>query len=313
MLEATTTIDVLVFGGEYACCGVPFAIGDHITLALLAVASRSGGVDRTEYFDDRHPTNDLTPPLDVRGQVEGITAVHTRMVPVAGAHYLTSDPADRIERQVPAVPDLGGPAGYGGPDYRVRLRIPKATRLPAPDRRSDMAEPGRIPEEVPADAFLRQLTDVIGEVIARYGDAVGILRDHRDTAVTLSSQRSGAAELRWNAYGSVLTVEIERATWRLPAGDTGVRTLRDLIAAAADGGFSETLDHGTFVSLARLPDGHILRSTADAPHFPLDGGAMVVPSSTYRRMERARAGIPYLPWLADFDVQPDRAGPVGPR
>jgi hypothetical protein len=126
----STTIEVLIASSDYSCCGVPFAVGDDIRFTLARMVDENG--DR--YYDDRHPAEDGLPHRDVGGRVEAIVAVYDRMVPVAGAHYLTNDPTDTIERVVEAVPAADEPDGYGGATYRVTFRIPADTVLPAPRR-----------------------------------------------------------------------------------------------------------------------------------------------------------------------------------
>ena len=94
---------MVVWGPDYACCGVPFGVGDEVGFSLRAVpgggdGGGGGAEDGPTYFDDRHPMDPDDSPVDVRGRVEAIVAVHQRLVPVAGAHYRTSDPDDTVER-----------------------------------------------------------------------------------------------------------------------------------------------------------------------------------------------------------------------
>lgn len=132
-----SALEFLIIGFDYACCGVPFSVGDELGFSLRAYTV--AGTDPTagstiHYVDDRHGASGHDRPVDVRGRVEAIVAVYERIVPVAGSHVLTNDPGDTVEREVEAVPaeEGGVPDGYGGADYRVRLRIAPDAPLPRP-------------------------------------------------------------------------------------------------------------------------------------------------------------------------------------
>ncbi|WP_313539444.1 DUF6578 domain-containing protein [Leifsonia aquatica] len=287
----TVAVDVLIGSAEYECCGVPFAVGDEIGFALRALPGGGDG-DRPVFLDDRHPMDADDPPVDVRGQVEAIVAVHQRVVPVAGAHYLTTDPGDTVERPVESVPVDDGPDGYSGADYRVLFRIPAETPLPEP-RAAAQAE-GEQDAEAPTE-LLPLLTGIVEEVAERFEDRVGILRARQDASVTLAPVVPEACAVRWNAYADSFSVELERAVWPLPPDESGIAALRSLVEAAATGGFSEILDAGRFVSVARAPDGEVRTTAAEAPR-PSPGGGMVMLGSTGARMQRARSGVPYPAW-----------------
>lgn len=284
----STTIEVLIASSDYSCCGVPFAVGDDIRFTLVRMVDEHG--DR--YYDDRHPADDDLPHRDVGGRVEAILAVYHRMVPVAGAHYLTDDPTDTIERVVEAVPAADEPDGYGGATYRVTFRIPADTVLPAP--RPPFGPP-QIPP-APRAERAQLLTRIVDEVEENFGDAVEVLRARDDTSVTLAPLREDAAAVRWNLSGDELYVEVERAEWRLPWNDAAVSILRQLIDAAARGAFSETVEDDVFVSVARPLVGPALTAVAEAPVFPSNGGGIVIPGHAAHRLRRIRADRPYLPW-----------------
>lgn len=284
----STTIEVHIASSDYGCCGVPFAVGDDIRFTLVRMVDEHG--DR--YYDDRHPTDDGLPHRDVGGRVEAIVAVYDRMVPVAGAHYLTNDPTDTIERVVEAVPAADEPDGYGGATYRVTFRIPADTVLPAPRR--PFAPPEASASPRPERALL--LTRVVDEVAERFGDAVEVLRARDDTSVTLAPLREGAASVRWNLTGDDLYVEVERAEWRLPWTTVALSTLRRLVDAAATGGFTESIEGDVFVSVARPLVGPALTAFAEAPVFPSNGGPIVIQGHAADRLRRIRSGRPYLPW-----------------
>lgn len=282
-----TTIEVWISPSDYGCCGVPFAVGDEIGFTLVRYVDEDG--DR--YWDVRHPIDDA-PGVDVRGRVEAIVAGYERMVPVAGAHYLTNDPNDTLERIVDAVPTVGEPGGYAETSYRVTFRVPIDAELPAPRR------PFPAPETDvrPRPAHTAVLTQLVDEIEERFGDAVEILRTPDDRAVTLAPTREDAAAVRWNLYDDDLVVEIERAGWRLPWPGDALSVLRQLIDAAASGGFSETVDDDTFVSIAHPPNGIPLTATAAAPVFPANGGPIVIAGSVAERLTRIGSGRPFPPW-----------------
>jgi hypothetical protein len=290
-MDATRTIEVHVSGCEFECCGVPFGVGEEIGFTLAGLPSTPADAGTPEFADVRHRTDDAQPLRDVRGRVERIVAVHARVVAVPGAHYRTSDPDDTVEREVDAVPADDGPGGYSGADYRVRLRIPASTPLPP----RPPAAPG--PEDPPEpDGPRSLLTAVIDHVVARYGDGVDVLRARGDAAVTLAPRRPGAATVRWNARDGIVSVELERAMWRLPWDASGAVTLLDLVEAAARGGFAEHVDGGRFVARATTPDGRVLSTSASAP-APQAEGPMLLPRSVHERLQRARSGEPYPPWV----------------
>lgn len=294
-MDDTTTIDVLVWGAEYACCGVPFAAGDELRFTLRApLTAHPDNAGRPTYWDDRHP-EDPSAAIDVGGRIERITATYERLVPVAGAHHLTSDPDDSVQCEVDAVPGPDAPAGHGGVSYRVLFRIPAGTVLPAADAAATPIEPIRPLPPGP----LRLLTAVVEEVAARWGDAVDILRARSDASVTLAPRREGAVAVRWNVHDEALTVELERVSWRL-AWDAdaaaAVETLRDLVAAAAAGRFAETLEDDVFVSSATLADGRVLTTSEALSRFPATGPILFLAGSVHERLERIRSGVPYPPW-----------------
>lgn len=284
-MDATRLIDVLVSGGDYGCCGVPFAVADELGFTLAAVDASAAG-----FIDVRHQVDDALPLRDVRGRVERIVAVHQRLVPVAGAHYVTGDPGDTVEYDVEAVPVDVLPAGYGGADYRVRLRIP--ADAPLPPRR---AEEARTPAAEAPSGPRRLLTALVERVESRFGDAVAILRAGGDTSVTLSPHRDGAVAVRWNARGGTLAAELERAVWTLPWDADGVSVLADLVDAAARGAFAERVEDGAFVSEAMTADGRVLRTSTPAPAVP-SLGPVVLLGSMHARLQRAASGVPYRPW-----------------
>ncbi len=185
-----TTIEVWISPSDYGCCGVPFAVGDDIGFTLVRFVDKCG--DR--YWDNRHPIDDA-PGVDVHGRVEAIVAGYERMVPVAGAHQLTNDPNDTLERIVDAVPTAGDPDGYAETSYRVMFRVPIDAELPAPRRPFPEPEAYVLPR--PERIIL--LTHLIDEVEERFGDAVVILRARDDAAVTLAPTRADAAAVRWNS------------------------------------------------------------------------------------------------------------------
>lgn len=303
---------MVVWGPDYACCGVPFGVGDEVGFSLRAVPgggdggggdggggedSGGGGAgDGPTFFDDRHPMDPDDPPIDVRGRVEAIVAVHQRLVPVAGAHYRTSDPDDTVERAVESVPVDERPDGYSGADYRVVFRIPDGTRLPEPRAATASAGADRRRGAEPSAELLPLLTAIVEEVAERFGDRVGILRARADASVTLDPVRRDACAVRWNAGADALSVELEQALWSLPADASGVATLRALVEAAATGGFSETLEAGRFGAVARTPDGAVWTAAAEASSFPMGGGVVALSGSTDARMRRARSGTPYPAW-----------------
>ncbi len=282
-----TTIEVWISPFDYGCCGVPFAVGDDIGFTLVRFVDKCG--DR--YWDNRHPIDDA-PGVDVHGRVEAIVAGYERMVPVAGAHQLTNDPKDTLERIVDAVPTTGDPDGYAETSHRVMFRVPIDAELPAPRRPFPEPEAYVLPR--PERIIL--LTHLIDEVEERFGDAVVILRARDDAAVTLAPTRADAAAVRWNLYSDELVVEIERAEWRLPWPGDGLSVLRQLIDAAASGGFSETVEDDEFVSIAHAQNGITLTATADAPVFPEGGGPIVIAGHVSARLTRIRSGRPFPPW-----------------
>ncbi|WP_426626101.1 DUF6578 domain-containing protein [Leifsonia sp. McL0607] len=284
----STTIEVLVWSSDYGCCGAPFAVGDDLRFTLVRMVDETG--DR--YWDDRHPMDDDTPRADVGGRVEAIVATYERMVPVAGAHYLTNDPSDTLERVVEAVPAAREPEGYGGATYRVTFRIPVDAALPDP--RPPSPPPERYASPEPERTLL--LKRLVEEVEERFADAVEVLRERDDTSVTLASPRKDAAAVRWNLSDSELFVEVERAEWRLPWTADALPTLRHLIDAAASGGFSETVEDDVFVSIARAPSGATLTASAQAPSLSVGGGLIMVPGPVRDRLVRTRSGRPYPPW-----------------
>lgn len=296
-MDATTSIEVRVFGAEFACCGTPFRVGEDVTLTVRAPDEPLGAPDGVPTFlHELHPHDDRVPLAEVTGHVERIVSRHERMVPVAGAHYRTNDPDDAIEREVDRVPAEDRPTGYAGADYRVRLRIPVDTPLPAPPARDELRPgPGR-EEALPVDVLPR-LTDVITQVVAEFGGAVEVLRRRDDASVTLQPRREGAAAVRWNLSSAQLVVEIEYAAWRLTPDEEGVVSLRDLVAAAAAGRFSETADEDTIVSVATTADG-IVHETRKTLSRSALGGVVMMVGSELARLQRARSGDPFLPWLA---------------
>lgn len=297
-MDATRTIEVLVSGMDYGCCGVPFALGDDIGFSLAGLPMDPVRPDAPEFADERHNASDLL-LVDVRGRVERIVAVHARIVPVPGAHYRTSDPGDTVEREVDAVPVDDGPEGYSGADYRVRLRIPATAALPARPKRTT----GSPEAEAPPAGQRLPLTALIDEVEGRYGDAVEILRGRGDASATLAPRRPGAVTVRWNARGDAIVVELERAVWRLPGDAGGVETLRALVDAAAHGRFTERLDGMQLVARATLRDGRALSTSAPATPTPQFGfSLMSVPA--YERVARARSGEPYPPWVDEDAASP---------
>ena len=306
---------MLIWGPDYACCGVPFGVGDEVGFSLRAVPGGGGGDgagaggggaggggdgvgagDGPTFFDDRHPMDPDDPPIDVRGRVEAIVAVHQRLVPVAGAHYRTSDPDDTVERAVESVPVDERPDGYSGADYRVVFRIPDGTRLPEPRAATASAGADRRRGAEPSAELLPLLTAIVEEVAERFGDRVGILRARADASVTLDPGRRDACAVRWNAGADALSVELEQALWSLPADASGAATLRALVEAAATGGFSETLEAGRFGAVARTPDGAVWTAAAEASSFPMGGWVVAMSGSTDARMRRARSGTPYPAW-----------------
>lgn len=292
-MDATRTIEVLVSGMDYGCCGVPFALGDDIGFSLAGLPADPAHPGGPRFADERHNTNDL-PLVDVRGRVERIVAVYARIVPVPGAHYRTSDPGDTVEREVGAVPVEDRPEGYSGADYRVLLRIPASAALPEPPERpaASSSEGGT----APSDGLRALLTALIEDVAARYGDRVELLRGRGDASATLAPRRPGAVTVRWNAHGEAIAVELDRAVWRLPADAEGVATLRDLVDAAAHGRFAERLDGTRLVARATLRDGRSLSTSADATPTPEFGFGMMTVTA-YDRVTRARSGVPYPPWV----------------
>ncbi len=296
-----SALEFLISGFDYACCGVPFSVGDELGFSLraytLAGADPAAG-STVHYFDDRHGASEPDRPVDVRGRVEAIVALYERIVPVAGSHALTNDPGDTVEREVEAVPadKDATPDGYGSADYRVRLRVPAGTALPRPVVR-DPAEfapgAGRAPAQA-APRIAPLLSAVVADVAARFGDAVVVLRAREDASVTLQPRTPGAA-VRWNAFDEALIVELERAEWTLTPDAQGVTVLRELVEAAAIGGFSESVGgDGVFRAEARMPGGAMLTAPAQGPRFP-DGGG-VVATALFERLQRARSGRPYPPW-----------------
>ena len=295
-MDAASAIDVLVFSAEFACCGTPFAAGEDVTLTLRAPTQDSSAQDGVPtYLHELHPHDDRVPLADVTGRVERIVASYERLVPVPGAHYRTKDPEDRIERDVDRVPTEDHPAGYGGPDYRVRLRIPSGTRLPDPAPEVELS-PAPDFDVPPPPRILPLLTTLVAEVASEFGDAVDVLRGREDASVTLQPRREGAAAVRWNAYLDQLTAEIEHAEWTLTDDEAGVAVLRDLVAAAAAGRFSETVDDWTIVSVATTADGRAYEATTTVSRFPLGGDVVMLGGSDHERIERARSGNPFLPW-----------------
>ncbi|MDN4597485.1 DUF6578 domain-containing protein [Leifsonia virtsii] len=292
-MDATRTIEVLVSGMDYACCGVPFAVGDDIGFSLTGLPADPARPDAPQFADERHNVSDL-PLVDVRGRVERIVAVHSRLVPVPGAHHRTSDPGDTVEREVDAVPVDDLPEGYSGADYRVRLRIPATAALPErPERRVDspVAE-----EATPASSAPPPLTAVIDEVEARYADSVEILRGRGDASATIAPRRPGAVTVRWNAHCDTISVELERAVWRLSWDAAGVETVRDLVDAAEHGRFAERLEGGRLVARATLRDGRTLSTSSDVTPTPQFGFSMMTVSA-HDRLTRARSAEPYPPWM----------------
>lgn len=288
----STTIDVLVFSGDYGCCGTPFAVGDELAFTLGAPTPPIVGAEgRATYFDDRHPM-DEEGMREVRGRVEAIVAVHERMVPVAGAHHLINDPDDTIEREADRVPTVDEPDGYCLVHYRVRFRIPAETELPAPRA----ARAVRPETPCPLSGPTHVLTSLVEEVAERFGADVDILRAHDDRAVTIAPRREDAAAVRWNLSDGELVVEIERAEWTLPWDDAGLAALRGLLDAAASGGFAEWVEGEKFVAAATTPEGFTFSAVAPAPALPPGGGFVVMPASTGERLARARSGRPYPSW-----------------
>ncbi|MDR6613924.1 DUF6578 domain-containing protein [Leifsonia sp. 1010] len=293
-MDATSAIDVLVFSAEFGCCGIPFAAGEDVTLTVRAPVDDLPAPDGVPtYLHELHPYDDRVPLADVTGRVERIVAWYERMVPVAGAHYRTNDPDDRIERDVDRVPTDDHPAGYGGPDYRVRIRIPSDTRLPDP---APELPPAPDIDAPPPPRILPLLTTLVADVASEFGDAVDVLRGREDASVTLQPRREGAAAVRWNAYLDQLTAEIEHAEWTLTDDEAGVAVLRDLVAAAAAGRFSETEEDWTIVSVATTADGRAYEATTTVSRFPLGGDVVMLGGSDHERIERARSGSPFLPW-----------------
>lgn len=289
-MEATRSIEIFVSGMDYGCCGVPFALGDDIGFSLFRVPEPSAIPGAPEFADERHNASGL-PLVDVRGRVERIVAIHSRVVAVPGAHYRTSDPHDTIELDVDAAPVDDRPEGYTGADYRVRLRIAASSPLPARPPAAVLPVDRDTPRPGPSSL----LTAVVARVEARFGDEVEILRGPDDTAVTLAPRRPGALSVRWNARDGVVVVELERAVWRLPWDAAGAATLVGLVEAAAAGRFRERLDDGRFLSVATLADGRTLSTSAEAPSRPEPGvGVMAV--SVHERLQRALRGEPYQPW-----------------
>lgn len=297
-MDATRTIEVLVSGMDYGCCGVPFALGDDIGFSLTGLPADPARPEAPAFADERHNASDL-PLVDVRGRVERIVAVHARIVLVPGAHYRTSDPGDTVEREVDAVPIDDRPEGYAGADYRVRLRIPATAALPARPKR-----PAGSPEgEAPSPGQRLPLTALIDEVEGRYGDAVEILRGRGDASATLAPRRPGAVTVRWNVRGDAIVVELECAVWRLPGDAGGMETLRALVDAAAHGRFTERLDGMRLIARATLRDGRALSTSAPATPTPQFGfSLMSVPA--YERVSRARSGEPYPPWVDEDAASP---------
>ena len=296
-MDAASAIDVLVFSAEFACCGTPFAAGEDVTLTLRAPTQDSSAQDGVPtYLHELHPLDDRVPLADVTGRVERIVASYERLVPVPGAHYRTKDPEDRIERDVDRVPTEDHPAGYGGPDYRVRLRIPSGTRLPDPAPEVELS-PAPDFDVPPPPRILPLLTTLVAEVASEFGDAVDVLRGREDASVTLQPRRDGAAAVRWNAGLDQLTAEIEYAKWTLTDDEAGVAVLRDLVSAAAAGRFSETVEDWTIVSIATTADGRVYEATTAVSRFPLGGTVVMVGGAALERVERARSGDALLPWV----------------
>jgi hypothetical protein len=284
-----TTIEVWIATSDYDCCGEPFAVGDDVGFTLVRTVDEDGD----QYWDGRHPSDGAEiPRAEVRGRVEAIVAVHERLVPVAGGHSLTRDPSDTLEQHVDAVSAGRDPRGFATTTYRVTFRVPASTALPAPMR--PFRRPEQAPRPRPERAIL--LTQLVDEVEERFGDAVVILRADDDTAVTLAPTREDAATVRWNLFVDALVVEIERAEWVLPWPADALTVLRQLIDAAASGGFSETVGDDRFVSIARAPGGDVLTAVADAPVFPPGGGLAWVSSRDSGRLKRIRSGRPFPPW-----------------
>lgn len=295
-MDATSAIDVLVFSAEFGCCGIPFAAGEDVTLTVRATVDDLPAPDGVPtYLHELHPYDDRVPLADVTGRVERIVAWYERMVPVAGAHYRTNDPDDRIERDVDRVPTDDHPAGYGGADYRVRIRIPSDTRLPDPAPEVALP-PAPDTDAPPPPRILPLLTTLVAEVASEFGDAVDVLRGREDASVTLQPRREGAAAVRWNAYLDQLTAEIEHAEWTLTDDEAGVAVLRDLVAAAAAGRFSVTEEDWTIVSTATTADGRAYEATTTVSRFPLGGDVVMLGGSDHERIERARSGDPFIPW-----------------
>lgn len=296
-MDAVSAIDVLVFSAEFACCGTPFAAGEEVTLTVRALTQDSPAQDGVPtYAHELHPHDDRVPLADVTGRVERIVASYERMVPVPGAHYRTNDPDDRIERDVDRVPTEDHPAGYGGPDYRVRLRIPSGTLLPDPAPEVELSPTLDI-DGPPPPRMLPLLTKLITDVASEFGDAVDVLRGRDDASVTLQPRREGAAAVRWNADLDQLTAEIEYAEWTLTDDESGIAVLRDLVAAAAAGRFSETVEDWTITSIAAAAEGRVYEARASVSRFPLGGTVVVLGGSALERVERARSGDPFVPWV----------------
>jgi hypothetical protein len=295
-MDAASAIDVLVFSAEFACCGTPFAAGEDVTLTVRAPIRASSDRDGVPtYLHELHPHDDRVPLADVTGRVERIVASYERMVPVPGAHYRTNDPDDRIESDVDRVPTEVHPAGYGGPDYRVRLRIPSGTRLPDPA--PEVEESSALDRVAAPPRVLPLLTALAAEVATEFGDAVDVLRGREDASVTLQPRRDGAAAVRWNAGLDQFTAEIEYAKWTLTDDEAGVAVLRDLVSAAAAGRFSETVEDWTIVSIATTADGRVYEATTAVSRFPLGSTVVMVGGEALERVERARSGDALLPWV----------------
>lgn len=297
MDDARSALEVLVSGSDIACCGVPYAIGDEVTFSLRAYTFTPAPGAAVHYVDDRHADSG-DGARDVRGRVEAILAVHERIVPVAGAHHRTNDPSDTIERPVESVPAAEGetPEGYGAADYRVRLRVAADAALPAPVVR-DPAELAPDAGRAPAPRIAPLLAEVVADMVARYGDAIAVLSARDDGSVTLQPLRADAAAVRWNGYGDTLSVELERAEWRFGADAEGVSALRELVEAAATGGFQETVEaDGSFQAEARTPGGTVRTTRAAAPRVPLGVGGVVLTGATAARLQRARSGRPHPAW-----------------
>jgi len=296
-MDATSAIDVLVFSAEFGCCGIPFAAGEDVTLTVRAPVEDLPAPDGVPtYLHELHPVDDRVPLADVTGRVERIVAWYERMVPVPGAHYRINDPDDRIERDVDRVPTDDHPAGYGGPDYRVRIRIPSDMRLPDPAPKVELSPAPDI-DAPPPPRVLPLLTRLVAEVASEFGGAVDVLRGREDASVTLQPRRKGAAAVRWNADLDQLTAEIEHAEWTLTDDEAGVAVLRDLVGAAAAGRFSETVEDWTILSVATTADGRAYEVTATVSRFPLGGTVVMLGGSDHERVERARSGDPFVPWI----------------